>query len=121
MLYSLILICYLKYGGGNVFLAFYAISNISRKKKILGIKNILFRNSFFSSCFFLMLDPDLFPTFQKSLFFSRQLESISNIYIKQIVVLACEPVSGRSRATELPGFIRFLHAVGLVKTSLDLV
>ena len=41
ILYSLILIFFLKCGvggGGNVFLALYAISNISRKKKILGIK-----------------------------------------------------------------------------------
>ena len=31
------------WGGGNIFvLAFYAISNISRKKKILGIKNKFF-------------------------------------------------------------------------------
>ena len=35
---------------------------------------------------------------------SRQWESISNIYIKQIVALASEPVGGRSRATELPCF-----------------
>ena len=31
-----------------------------------------------------------------------QWESISNIYIKKIVVLVSEPVRGRSRATELP-------------------
>ena len=34
----------------------------------------------------------------------RQWESISNIFIKKIVVLASEPVGGRSRATELPCF-----------------
>ena len=33
-----------------------------------------------------------------------QWESISNIYIKTIVVLASEPVGGRSRVTELPCF-----------------
>ena len=33
---------------------------------------------------------------------SRQWESISDIYINKIVVLASEPVGGRSRATELP-------------------
>ena len=37
ILYSLVLIFYLKHvkfgGGGNIFLAFYAISNISRKNK----------------------------------------------------------------------------------------
>ena len=34
-----------------------------------------------------------------------QWESISNIYITQIVVLVSEPVRGRSRATELPCYI----------------
>ena len=44
LLYSLVMILYLKYGGGggcNVFLTFYAISNISRKKN-LGIQNNYF-------------------------------------------------------------------------------
>ena len=35
-----------------------------------------------------------------------QWESISNIYITKIVVLVSEPVRGRSRATELPCFLR---------------
>ena len=40
-------------GGCNVFLTFYAISNISRKK-ILGIQNkIIISHLMFSSCFFL--------------------------------------------------------------------
>ena len=50
ILYSLVLILYLKCGGGggcNVFLTFYAISNISRKKN-LGIQNNYFSfNVFF--------------------------------------------------------------------------
>ena len=50
LLYSLVMILYLKYGGGggcNVFLTFYAISNISRKKT-LGIQNNYFSfNVFF--------------------------------------------------------------------------
>ena len=43
ILYSLVLILYLKFGGGggNVFLTFYAISNISRNKN-LGIQNNYF-------------------------------------------------------------------------------
>ena len=49
--------------GGNVFLAFYAISNISRKKH-LGKKKILRKtiifHLMFSLCFFML---DLFPTF----------------------------------------------------------
>ena len=45
ILYSLVLIFYLKYGGGLgggviVFLAFYAISNISRNKNSDNIKNV---------------------------------------------------------------------------------
>ena len=35
-----------------------------------------------------------------------QWESISNIYITKIVVLVSEPVRGRSRATELPCFLK---------------
>ena len=62
ILYSLILILYLKcgvvWGGGgggcNVFLTFYAISNISRKK-ILEYKPII-SHLMFSSCFFFMLE-----------------------------------------------------------------
>ena len=67
ILYSLVLMCYLKmcvWGGGNVFLALYAISNISIKK----IGNTFFLESYFlfnvflvfSSCFFML---DLFPRF----------------------------------------------------------
>ena len=44
ILYSLVLILYLKCGGGggcNVFLTFYAIYNISRRKKNLGIQLFL--------------------------------------------------------------------------------
>ena len=56
--YSLVLICYLKCGGGlggcNVFLAFYAICNISRKK-IWEYKTII-SHLMFSSCFFCMLE-----------------------------------------------------------------
>ena len=53
ILYSLVLILYLKYGGGgcNVFLTFYAISNISRNK-IWEYKIIIY-HLMFSSCFFL--------------------------------------------------------------------
>ena len=57
ILYSLVLILYLKCGGGlggggcNVFLTFYAISNISRKK-ILEYKPFI-SHLMFSSCFFL--------------------------------------------------------------------
>ena len=36
--------------------------------------------------------------------FPQIVESISNIYKAKIVVLASEPVGGRSRATELPYF-----------------
>ena len=52
LLYSLVMILYLKYGGGgcNVFLTFYAISNISRKK-IWEYKTII-SHLMFSSCFF---------------------------------------------------------------------
>ena len=57
ILYSLVLILYLKCGGGlggggcNVFLTFYAISNISRKK-FWEYKPII-SHLMFSSCFFL--------------------------------------------------------------------
>ena len=60
-------------GGRNVFLAFYAISNISRKKiswnkKIL----IIFLEFFFSfNVFFVFFMLDLFPTFKKSLIFGN--------------------------------------------------
>ena len=59
ILYSLVLILYLKCGvvgggGGNVFLTFYAISNISRNK-ILEYKPII-SHLMFSSCFFCMLE-----------------------------------------------------------------
>ena len=60
ILYSLVLILYLKCGGGlggggcNVFLTFYAISNISRKK-IWEYKPII-SQLMFSSCFFCMLE-----------------------------------------------------------------
>ena len=55
ILYSFVLILYLKFGvvgggGGNVFLTFYAISNISRKK-IWEYKPII-SHLMFSSCFF---------------------------------------------------------------------
>ena len=60
ILYSLVLILYLKCGGGlggggcNVFLTFYAISNISRKK-FWEYKPII-SHLMFSSCFFCMLE-----------------------------------------------------------------
>ena len=59
ILYSLVLILYLKcgvvWGGGcNVFLTFYAISNMSRKN-ILEYKPII-SHLMFSSCFFCMLE-----------------------------------------------------------------
>ena len=57
ILYSLVLILYLKCGGGggcNVFLTFYAISNISRKN-IWEYKPII-SHLMFSSCFFCMLE-----------------------------------------------------------------
>ena len=61
ILYSLVLILYLKCGGGlgggggcNVFLTFYAISNISRKK-IWEYKPII-SHLMFSSCVFCMLE-----------------------------------------------------------------
>ena len=56
ILYSLVLILYLNWGGGgcNVFLTFYAISNIS-KKKIWEYKPII-SHLMFSSCFFCMLE-----------------------------------------------------------------
>ena len=71
-------------GGDNIFLAFYTISNISRKNNSGNKKTkyifVLKNNSR-----------------------SGQWESISNIYRKTtIVLLASEPVGGRSRATELP-------------------
>ena len=58
ILYSFVLILYLKFGvvwggGCNVFLTFYAISNISRKK-IWEYKPII-SHLMFSSCFFCML------------------------------------------------------------------
>ena len=66
-------------GGGNIFLAFYAISNISRKNNSGNKKQNIF------------------------LFRKNNSRYISNIYRKTtIVVLASEPVGGRSRATELP-------------------
>ena len=65
-------------GGGNIFLAFYAIS----KKKYLGIKN----------------------NFIKTIV-DRDSGNLYPIYIKKIVVLASEPVGGRSRVTELPCFL----------------
>ena len=68
-------------GGGGIVLAFYAISNISRKKIILGIKNKFFR---------------------KTIVGRRDSGNLYPIYKKKIVVLASEPVGGRSRATELP-------------------
>ena len=40
-----------------------------------------------------------------------QWESISNIYTTKIVVLASEPVRGRSRATELPCYLLFFFGV----------
>ena len=54
ILYSLVLILYLKCGGGlggcNVFLAFYAICNISRKQ------NLEIQNNYFSfNVFFVFL------------------------------------------------------------------
>ena len=60
ILYSLVLIVYLKCGGGlggggcNVFLTFYAISNISRKK-FWEYKAII-SHLMFSSWFFCMLE-----------------------------------------------------------------
>ena len=58
ILYSRVLILYLKLGGGggvcNVFLTFYAISNISRKK-IWEYKTII-SHLMFSSCAFCMME-----------------------------------------------------------------
>ena len=114
-------------GGCNVFfLAFYAISSISRKKTFwedffFFRKTILF-HLMFSSCFCML---DLFPTFLEFCYFFGNIEkfpftywlngrwflqivdrdsgNLYPIYIKtKIVVLASEPVVGRSRATELP-------------------
>ena len=74
------------WGGGNIFLACYAISNISIKinsgNKKLNI--FLFRET--------IVDRD-----------SGNLYPIE-IYKKKCVVLASELVGGRSRATELPCF-----------------
>ena len=61
--------------GGIVFLAFYAISNISRKKNILGIHlcQKLFKNHSFSFnvffVFFFMLDLDSISNILNFLFF----------------------------------------------------
>ena len=61
----------------------------------------------------------LFPTFLEKHFFLisfRVFYAIGNLYpiyiLKKIVVLASEPVGGRSRATELPCFISNVWVVG---------
>ena len=100
ILYSLVLIFDLKHikcgggsgggggGGGNIFLAFYAISNISRKNNSGNKKQNIF-------------------LFKKTIV-DRDNGNLYPMYIvyrkTTIVVLASEPVGGRSRATELPCF-----------------
>ena len=70
-------------GGGNIFLAFMLFPTFL-EKKILGIKN------------------KIFCLFRKTIV-DRDSGNLYPIYIyKKNVVLASEPVGGRSRATELP-------------------
>ena len=126
--YSLVLIFYFSGGGGgcNVFLPFYAISNISRRKQILGIKyfsfNVFFVFFYARSIsnilrFFLgniekcpityWLNGWWFPQIV-----DRDSGSLYPIYMyKKCVVLASEPVGGRSRATELPCYLLFFFVV----------
>ena len=70
-------------GGGNIFLAFYTISNISRKNNSGNKKQNIF---LFRKTIVHRDNGNLYPIHRKT----------------TIVVLASEPVGGRSRATELP-------------------
>ena len=88
------------------------------KKKFRGVSIFFFRKTLlyhFISRFMLFSTLKKFLTIEKCPFTSwlngRWFLQISNIYIKkQIVVLACEPVGGRSRATELPCSNYFINS-----------
>ena len=117
ILYSLVLIFYLKCGGGlgNVFLAFYSISNIF-KNKILGIKTFFgdiekcpFTYWLNGRWFHQIVDIGNFNMTLNGRWFPQIVDRDSGnlypIYIQKNVVLASELVGRRSRATELPCYI----------------
>ena len=87
-------------GLGNVFLAFYAISNISRKI----IEKCPFTYWLNGRWFLQIVDIGNFNMKLNRGWFPQT--GTVGIYVQyitqQIVVLASEPVDGRSRATELP-------------------